>query len=58
MVIFVMMLLAFNDLVVIDKRKRVMNRFTPKNPHEVLRPAKYNPSFPKVDTEEFGFFGI
>lgn len=46
------------DFALIEKRKRVMKSFVPKDLHEVVTSARYSPPFEVIDMELHGFWDI
>ncbi|KAJ8948619.1 hypothetical protein NQ314_008382 [Rhamnusium bicolor] len=46
------------DFALIEKRKRLMKAFVPKDLHEVVTSARYTPPFEVIDMEIHGFWDI
>lgn len=46
------------DFALIEKRKRVSKAIIPKDLHNVIRSAKYHPSFDIIDMESSGFWNL
>ncbi|KAJ8970306.1 hypothetical protein NQ314_001299 [Rhamnusium bicolor] len=46
------------DFALIEKKKRLMKAFVPKDLHEVVTSARYNPPFEVIDMEIHGFWDI